>query len=448
MMKTLVYGLGESGVCAIRALLARGHEVLAADSRDTESLRDTLSELGVQGYLSAGPEVLRGVGRLVVSPGVSPQEPVLRAAEAEGIPIVSELALGLELLDAGADTDVKVVGVTGTNGKTTVVDMIGAILSGADFAYTVAGNSWRALTGCLDEAQETGLLVLEVSSFQLHYLERAGFDVAALLNVRPDHLNWHSSFEEYMTDKLRIFEGQGMEDLALVGASPPIGHVVAQELRSETQVIGEGDTGLRDGTLVLRGEELVSSAELRFLGNHNFENALFAAATAERVGVSLESVRTGLRAYRLKPHRMEVVAERDGVLYVDDSKATNPAATAAALESARGEVVLILGGSKKETEFAEVLPYLGRCRAVICQGEAGGLISEYLIGAGWGKIIYRTRDIPRAVALAENLSQSGDTVLLSPGCASFDQFAGYAERGRAFADLVAGRRETQEAVRG
>ena len=186
---------------------------------------------------------------------------------------------------------------------------------------------------------------------------------------------------------------------------------------------------------------------MKFAGKHNYENAIFAAAAAEKLGVSPPDIRAGLMGYRLQPHRMDVVAELGGVQYVDDSKSTNPAATAAALESSRAPVVLILGGSKKETEFDEILPHLGRCRAVICQGAAGGVISEYLIGAGWGRTVYRAKDLPHAVTLADRLSRPGDTVLLSPGCASFDQFAGYAERGRAFSRLVTGGREPQKMVR-
>ena len=241
-MKTLVYGLGESGLSAIRALLDDGQEILAADAQDTPNLREALDKLGVEGRLAAGTEVLDGVGRLVVSPGISPKEPILEAAEKKGVQIMSEVALGLELLGP----DVKVVGVTGTNGKTTVVDMVQEILSVAGIPHTVAGNSWRALTSCLNEARSTGVLVLEVSSFQLHYLEKAGFDVAALLNVRPDHLNWHRSFDEYVADKLRIFKGQGKGDLALTSASDPYANKVVRELRSEVLEIGAGDTGVHE----------------------------------------------------------------------------------------------------------------------------------------------------------------------------------------------------------
>jgi UDP-N-acetylmuramoylalanine--D-glutamate ligase len=202
-------------------------------------------------------------------------------------------------------------------------------------------------------------------------------------------------------------------------------------------VVGEGETAVRDNQLLLRGREIAAVGELRFVGAHNLANALFAAAAAERLGASDEGVRAGLLGYRLKPHRMEVVAERAGVLYVDDSKATNPAAVAAALTSFEGPVVLILGGSNKETDFSEVLPHLGRCRMIICQGEAGPGIFEYLDTAGYGDACRLASDLREAVTEAASLARQGDVVLLSPGCASFDQFAGYAERGEEFARLVA-----------
>ena len=432
-MRTLVYGLGESGIAATKVLLERGEEVLAADGGDDERLRGTLAELGVEGFLGAGPEVLDGVNQVVVSPGIRPRNPVLQAAEERSLPVIPEVGLGLELLGPR----IRVAAVTGTNGKTTVVDMLHRMLDAAGVRSCVAGNSWQALTGCLDEVRSAGLLTLEVSSFQLHYLKNPGFEVAALLNVRPDHLNWHASFEEYVRDKLRVFSGQELGDLALVSAGDPVGREAASGLSANVLAIGEKDTAVRDGRLYLRGCGIADEGELRFAGAHNLENALFAAAAAEKLGASVEDIRAGLLGYRLQPHRMEVVAERAGVLYVDDSKATNPAAVAAALASFERPVVLILGGSEKETDFAEVLPHLDRCRAIVCQGESGPGIFEHLRNAGWGDVCRLVAGLAEAGAEAEALARAGDVILLSPGCASFDQFAGYAERGEAFARLVA-----------
>ena len=441
-MRTVVYGLGESGVAATRALLERGERVLAADAGDDKRLRGVLEKLGAEGILGAGPEVLDGADRVIASPGARPRDPILWAALERGIPVVSEVGLGLELLRP----EIRVAAITGTNGKTTVVDMIHHSLDAAGVPHAVAGNSWRAVTGCLSEVREAGLLILEVSSFQLHFLDSPAFEVAALLNVRPDHLNWHDSFDEYARDKARIFDGQGPDDLALVSASDPVSRAAAQNLPGETLIVGEGDTSVRGGRLLLRGAELAREEELRFAGAHNHENALFSAAAAQRLGAEVAYIRDGLRGYELKAHRMEVVAERGGVLYVDDSKATNPAAVAAALGGFERPVVLILGGSEKETDFSEVLARLGACRAVVCQGEAGPRIYDLLRGRGWGEISRLVPDLRAAVAESATLAQSGDVVLLSPGCASFDQFAGYAERGTAFARFVGDLSETRGAT--
>jgi UDP-N-acetylmuramoylalanine--D-glutamate ligase len=354
---------------------------------------------------------------------------VLVAAKDSGVPVLSEVALGLSLLKT-ENPKMSIVAVTGTNGKTTVVGMLCAILTVSGVPHAVAGNSWRALTGCLDEVRKKGLLVLEISSFQLHYLKEPGFDVAALLNVRPDHLNWHVSFEEYTADKLRVFGGQGRGDLALVSAADPVGRNAAGGLVAETVAIGEDGTLVEGEQLFLRDRHLAETGELPFAGPHNHENALF---------VPIGRIREGLSSFRLKPHRMQVVGEHAGITYVDDSKATNPAAVAAALASFEGPTVLILGGSEKETDFAEVLPLLSRCRAVVCQGEAGPRIFGFLRKRAVGTEVRLVRDLASAVSEARKLARPGDVVLLSPGCASFDQFAGYAERGAAFAGLVAAR---------
>ena len=278
-MKTLVYGIRESGIAAARVLIERGEEVVVADSDDSERLRKIVQELGVEGRLKVNPEVLtESFDRIVVSPGIRPRDAVLAAAGEREIPILSEVALGLELLGP----EVTIAAVTGTNGKTTVVGMLHSILAVSNVPHTVAGNSWRALTGCLEETREAGLLVLELSSFQLHYLPEPGFEVAALLNLRPDHLNWHTSFEEYVVDKLRIFDGQGSGDLALVSAADPVSQSAVGNVAAEKIVVGECETLVEGGRLLLRGEPLAEVEELPFAGPHNYENALFAAAAAKR----------------------------------------------------------------------------------------------------------------------------------------------------------------------
>lgn len=437
---TLVYGLGESGESAIRALTERGHEVIAADSGDTPALRSSaerLSEIGFEVRLGAGveglSEVLDAVDRIVTSPGIPPRDEVLAEAGRRGVPVLSEVALGLELLG----DKVRVAAVTGTNGKTTVADMARRILEASDVPHVVAGNSWSAITGRIEEIQSAGNLVLEVSSFQLHYLPDPGFGAAALLNVRPDHLNWHASFEEYVRDKVHVFDGQGPADVALLGARDPVCVEAAERLEAEAILVGAGDTRVDDGALYLKGERLLEASELGFAGRHNHENALFAAALAQSLGADESGVRRGLSSYLMKPHRMQVVGERGGVLYVDDSKATNPAAVAAALSGLERPAVLLLGGSEKYTDFSEVADVISGCRAVVCHGEAGSRIAESLstVAEGSGVELVRAVSLGEAVAEAGGRAWPGDVVLLSPGCASFDEFSGYAERGDEFARL-------------
>lgn len=441
--QTLVYGLGESGEAAARALAERGYAVRAADSGDSEAARSAaarLGELGVEVRLGAGVEALEGAGRVVTSPGIPPRDPVLSEAERRGLPVLSEVALGLELLEDGA----RVAAVTGTNGKTTVADMTRAILEASGVPHVVAGNSWSAVTGRLEEIRRAGNLVLEVSSFQLHYLPEPGFEAAALLNVRPDHMNWHSSFEEYAQDKLRVFEGQSADDLALLSAHDPACVEAAPGLAARKLMVGSGDTRVAGEDLYLRGERLLRASELGFAGRHNHENALFAAALAQSLGAGETGIRRGLTAYRLKPHRMQVVGERGGVLYVDDSKATNPAAVAAALSGLDRPVVLLLGGSEKYTDFSEVADNLEGCRAAVCHGEAGERIARTLSGRAeaYGVQVVRAAGLADAVSEAEARARAGDVVLLSPGCASFDEFSGYAERGAEFARLCGSDAET------
>ncbi len=271
--------------------------VVVADDRDDERLRSILKDLGVEGHLRAGPEVLDGADRVVASPGVRPEHPVLRAAEERGLPIISEVGLGLELIGPG----VRVAAVTGTNGKTTVVDMIHRMLEVSSVPHVVAGNSWRDLTGCVAEARGAGLLVLEVSSFQLHYLESPGFEVAALLNVRPDHLNWHESFEEYVDDKLRIFDGQRAGDLALVSSRDPVGRSALEDVSRQKPSSSEKGTPPS-------GRVVCSFAALAWLtwptctsqGRTYYENALFAAAAAQRFGADAWGHQGGFARIRVQ----------------------------------------------------------------------------------------------------------------------------------------------------
>jgi UDP-N-acetylmuramoylalanine--D-glutamate ligase len=381
-MKVLVYGLARSGTAAAARLEERGDEVVRAD--DSLGNEDDLA-------------LLDGVELLVKSPGVPGERPLVAAARARGVPVWSEVELGARLLPHGT----RIVGVTGTNGKTTTCELLGAIFRAAGRNVAVAGNVGTPLTS----VREADWVVCELSSFQLEDVETLACDVAVLLNLEPDHLDRHGSFAAYRDAKLRIFE------------------------RAAARVVPRG-LGL-EGTEFSADDPL--PAEPLMPGGHNRENAAAAAAAARAAGIGDEAIAEGLRTFPGVPHRLEPVGEVAGVRYVNDSKATNVAAALRGLTAYAGEPVhLILGGRGKGEDFAPLATALGpNVRSVHLVGEAAGELGG-LIGAA-----HDDGTLARAVGHAAGEARPGDVVLLSPACTSYDQFANFEERGDAFRRLVA-----------
>ncbi len=374
-MRALVYGLARSG----RAAIERLDDPVVVDA-----------SLGNEGDLS----LLDGVDVLVKSPGVPRETPLVLAAHDRGIPVWSEVELGFRLLP-----DSKFVGVTGTNGKTTTTELLGAIFRAAGRDVTVAGNVGTPLTS----VREADWVVCELSSFQLEDVHDFACDVAVLLNLEPDHLDRHGSFAAYRDAKLRIFE------------------------RAGARIVPRG--------LGLEGIEFAADdplpAEPLIRGAHNRENAAAATAAARAAGIGDEAIADGLRTFPGVPHRLELVAERGGVRYVNDSKATNVAAALRALAAYSDEPVhLILGGSPKGEDFSPLAAAIGpNVRSVHLIGAEAPRLAEVIDGD-------RDETLGAAVAHAALLARSGDVVLLSPACASYDQFANFEERGETFRELV------------
>jgi UDP-N-acetylmuramoylalanine--D-glutamate ligase len=372
----LVLGLARSGKAAVAALERRGVEVAAADR-----------ELGNDGDLS----LLDGVEVLVKSPGVPGQAPLVAEARQRGISVWSEVELGYRLLEP------RLVGVTGTNGKTTTTELLGAILDAP-----TAGNVGRALTELDGQVELGALVVCELSSFQLEDVHELACEVAVLLNLEPDHLDRHGSFEAYRAAKLRIFE------------------------RARVKVVPRG-SGF-DGNEFSADDALPAEPLIR--GAHNRENAAAATAAARALGVPDERIAEALRTFAGVPHRLEPVGEVNGVRYVNDSKATNvPAALRALAAYADEPVHLILGGSRKGEDFAPLGAAIGpNVRSVHLIGETAGELAAAIPQAH--------DDGDLATALAHVEAEAGDVVLLSPACASFDQFRDFEERGEEFRRLV------------
>ena len=426
-------GLARSGVAAALALRGLGERVIGLDSGTPEGLQE-LAQAGVELHLGVdGVALLEKARAVVKSPGVPAQAPVIETARARGLPVLGELELGWRLLSN------EFVAVTGTNGKTTTVELIGHIHREAGLPVAVAGNVGAAVSGLVGKVEKGTTVVCEVSSFQLEDTKAFAPEAAVLLNITPDHLDRHGTFAAYRDAKLEIFARQGNDDVAVA----PLG-IGIEDLGGCARRVcfGEGpgaSLSLRAGELWWEEQALLRVDELRLLGAHNVQNAMAAAAVCLARGVEADAVRAGLRSFSGVRHRLEEVASRDGVRWVNDSKATNVASTVVALEAfgAGGAVHLILGGQGKGQDFSALRDPVQRCcRAVYLIGEDAPVIATIL--SEEGVPVYECGDLERVVGRAREVAGEGDVVLLSPACASFDQFADFEARGERFRDLVEG----------
>jgi UDP-N-acetylmuramoylalanine--D-glutamate ligase len=388
-VKAIVYGQARSGRSAAERLRESGDEVVVVDR--TLRNEDDLT-------------LLDGAELLVKSPGVPGEAALVRAARERGIPVWSEVELGYRLLG-----DARLIGVTGTNGKTTTTELLGAVLRAGGRDVAVAGNVGTPLSS----VRGADWVVCELSSFQLEDVHELSCDVAVLLNLEPDHLDRHGTFDAYRGAKLRIFE------------------------RARTAVVPRGlalDGSPLPGSVVEFSADDALPAEPRIRGPHNRENAAAATAAARAAQVDDVAIAEALRTFQGVPHRLELVGERDGVRYVNDSKATNVAAARRALVAYADEPVrVILGGSPKGEDFAPLADAVGpNVRSIHLIGEAAPSLATALAG----RDPFMDGDLAHAVAHAVELASPGDVILLSPACASYDQFENFERRGEAFRDLV------------
>jgi len=402
-------GLARSGRAAAEALVVRG-AVVAGYDRDEALDAGRLREIGVEVHLGRQEEtLLQGIDLVVKSPGVPGETPLVVGARAQAIPVWSEIELGVRLLSN------PMLGVTGTNGKTTTSELIGAIFRSADRPVEVAGNVGRPLTSLVGMMRPDAWIVCELSSFQLEDVETLRPRIAVLLNLEPDHLDRHGSFDAYATAKLRVFELQTEDDTAVVprgfGAVPGAARRV--EFRFDDPL----------------------PAEPRIPGPHNRENAAAATAAARAAGIGDDAIAEALRTFPGVPHRIEPVRELCGVRYVNDSKATNVAAALRALASfPESRLHVILGGRGKAESYAPLAAAFRAGDRAYVIGEAASEISDALAVAGVPHV--RSGDLARALGAAAAAAAPSEVVLLSPACASFDQFENFEARGDAFRRLV------------
>jgi UDP-N-acetylmuramoylalanine--D-glutamate ligase len=440
-----IVGLLRSGSAAARLALARGERVFASDTGDDDRLRAAAAEIRqLGGEVELGGHSAERLGAcdlLVVSPGVPPTAPILMNPAVRPVPRVSELEYAWRALSA------PVVAVTGTNGKSTTTALTAHLLRTSSFDAPAAGNIGLALSAVALRPTPPDWVVVECSSFQLADIETFAPSVGIVTNLSPDHLDRYESVEAYYADKARLFKnatrastwvlnGEDAAVLELPGSA-----LGARWTFRTDRALEEGERGAwidEAGRITVRfdhdARSLVSTAELRILGRHNHANAVAAAAAATAAGADADAVAEGLRTFGGLEHRLEVVAERAGVQWINDSKATNIASTRVALHSIERPIVLLLGGRPKGESFASLRADMAAVRIVIAFGEAGRTIADEL-----GRAIavqHETGAFADVVARARRLALPGDVILLSPACASFDMFRDYEERGRQFKELA------------
>ena len=444
----LVLGLGETGLSLARFLHAQGARVRAADSREQPpALAEVRSQLPqVEIFCGAfGDQILSGIDLIAISPGVALHEPFVQRAVARGIPVMGDIELFAQALPQKncQQNRPRIIAITGSNGKTTVTGMVGSLCRAAGLDTAVAGNISPAVLDALLQrgGQQPEVWVLELSSFQLETISSLNADAATVLNVSEDHLDRYADMEAYTAAKARIFSGDGVQvlnrddarsmSMALPGRRQLTFGLNDPHSPNDWGIVREGD----DTWLVQGQQRILNSKELQVTGLHNVANALAALALCRAIGLPLAPLLDALRAFKGLPHRVERVAEINGVIYYDDSKGTNVGATVAALQGLGRRAVLIAGGDGKGQDFSPLGPVAAsHARAVVLIGRDAEKISAALQGCGVA--VVRAHDMADAVRLSAALAQPGDAVLLSPACASFDMFRNYAHRAEVFVGAV------------
>jgi UDP-N-acetylmuramoylalanine--D-glutamate ligase len=450
----LVIGLGKSGLASADVLRGRGVTVYVTDEKPRSELQESIAAVEAFGAEFVPPErlsaLLTGLTSAVLSPGVPPTSPIVRAINAANVPVLGEIEVAYRLCKA------PIVAVTGTKGKSTTTALIGHLLRESGRTVYVGGNIGNPLIKEVLPAAQRDWVVAEVSSFQLETIRAFRPRVAVLLNLAPDHLDRYYSMDEYAEAKYRIFANQSMGDFFVGNLDDP--RIAALHWRhGETRVqahqlwytlAGRDDHAtmyLRDGMVTYapvagdpRPVPIVPRSEIPLAGDHNVQNAMAAFLAALAVGCEPHELRSAIASFRPMPHRLQTVAEIEGVTYVDDSKSTNPGSVVAALHSFDRPIVLIVGGRSKGTSFDEMGKAIAaRVKALVAIGEAADAIAESAHAA----LTLRAESMEDAVRRARDVAAPGDVVLLSPGCASFDMFRSAEERGERFIAAVMELRE-------
>jgi len=443
--RVLVVGLGKSGVASALFMKAHGAKVTVSDTKSGDELRNEIPVLLDHGITvetgGHGDRTFRGQDLIVVSPGVPVDAPPLVQARALGEAVIGEIELAAQFLPG------PIVAITGSNGKTTTTTLTGEIMTAAGFPALVGGNIGTPAISLAERAKPETVIVLEISSFQLETIQTFRPKVAVVLNVTPDHLDRHRTFEIYAGAKARIFENQQASDFAVLNADDPT--CVAMGSRTRAQVFWfsrskevQPGAWTHAGNILFRDasgqREILQVSEIPLKGAHNLENVLAAVCAGALMGCAPEKIRQAVRDFKAVEHRLEFVATIRGVDYYNDSKATNVDATIKALESFPANIHLILGGKDKGSDYTLLNHLLQqRVKRVYTIGAAAAKIESQIVSSkDGGPELVHAETLENAIRKANAVAQSGDVILLAPACASFDQFKSYEHRGRVFKEIV------------
>jgi UDP-N-acetylmuramoylalanine--D-glutamate ligase len=438
--RVLVVGLARTGVATALFCAARGAAVTATDTRTEAEIGEHIAELRAAGVaFSLGGHdhhILRNHDLLIPSPGVPSDAPLLLAARAMNLTIWSEIELAYRFLRG------RLIGITGSNGKTTTTSLVEHILRSAGFSTILAGNIGTPLIARVEATREETITIAELSSFQLELIEQFRPDISVFLNLTPDHLDRHHTLEDYAAAKARIFENQTRQDAAILNADDP---ATAPYAPSQPQVFWFSRRQRVEQGAFLSGDEILfrhnereeiilRRHDISLVGAHNLENVLAAVAATRLAGAEPAAIARGVKSFAGVEHRLEFVSEIAGVRYYNDSKATNVDATLKALDAFPRRILIILGGKDKGSDYAPLQkPLREKGVLALLIGAAAAKIEAQIAGS---VAIDRAETLDRAVEIAAHAAQGGDVVLLAPACASFDQFQNYEHRGRVFKELV------------
>ena len=438
--KIVIIGMGKTGIAVARFLGKKRAKVTVTDEKPVDQWGDEFKQIAKKKWLEIGDynaRILKGASMIVPSPGVPPGNDLLVEAQKKNIPVISEIELAYWFLK------VPVIAVTGTNGKTTTATLLGEILKCSGKKTFVGGNIGNPLIEYVEGSQKEDFIVAEISSFQLQWIEKFRPFIAVLLNITCDHINYHGSFAEYRRIKARVFSNQTKADFAILNAADPEQEGIAKIIRaqiikfSSKSVLQKG-VFIKNNNIILRmpgaNEEQYPLSIINLPGLHNVENVMAAIMAARFCGCSQENIIAAVAAFRGLSHRIEFVGEKNSIKFYDDSKGTNVGSVMRALETFARPVILLLGGRDKDGDFETLKPLLAaKAKKVILFGEARNRIASVI---GKDMPALKKAKLREAIESAYENAQPGDIILLSPGCASFDEFANYKERGNFFKDVV------------